>query len=229
MSSPLDSATYPPPPPPPPFPILTSDISGDLSPPPTSSSFSPSLLIIAAILAAVCLTSAAIHFLLRFPYRPSSSSASSTSSLPPLIRSTSQAYECAGSGSGPSTSSDCAVCLSRFRPGDELRLLPACRHAFHSPCIDTWLRSPAASCPLCRSPVHLPSPPPRPPIAEVEGSQRAWLKNYVDRLVSSDSSRRFSARWIRRIDGTGNLDASAVGTSGAHHASRWTTDPVAVP
>ncbi|XP_039144256.1 E3 ubiquitin-protein ligase RING1-like [Dioscorea cayenensis subsp. rotundata] len=48
--------------------------------------------------------------------------------------------------------SDCAVCLTEFRDGEDLRLLPKCSHAFHIPCIDTWLRS-RVSCPLCRAPI----------------------------------------------------------------------------
>ncbi|MED6149734.1 hypothetical protein PIB30_065395 [Stylosanthes scabra] len=46
--------------------------------------------------------------------------------------------------------SDCSVCLCEFQEDESLRLLPKCNHAFHLPCIDTWLKS-QASCPLCRS------------------------------------------------------------------------------
>ncbi|XP_015579224.2 E3 ubiquitin-protein ligase ATL4 [Ricinus communis] len=52
-----------------------------------------------------------------------------------------------------SSSGDCAVCLSKFEPQDQLRLLPLCCHAFHIHCIDTWLHS-NQTCPLCRSPIH---------------------------------------------------------------------------
>ncbi|XP_062201054.1 E3 ubiquitin-protein ligase Os03g0188200-like [Phragmites australis] len=58
----------------------------------------------------------------------------------------------------PKSSRDCAVCQSAFRDDDELRLLPACRHAFHSRCVDTWLRG-NPSCPLCRASIALPHPP----------------------------------------------------------------------
>ncbi|XP_059637314.1 RING-H2 finger protein ATL54-like [Cornus florida] len=47
---------------------------------------------------------------------------------------------------------DCSVCLSEFQEGDTLRLLPKCSHAFHIPCIDTWLRS-HTNCPSCRAAV----------------------------------------------------------------------------
>ncbi|XP_062027130.1 RING-H2 finger protein ATL52-like [Rosa rugosa] len=47
---------------------------------------------------------------------------------------------------------DCAVCLSEFEEDESLRLLPKCNHAFHLPCIDTWLKS-HSNCPLCRASV----------------------------------------------------------------------------
>ncbi|XP_022856274.1 E3 ubiquitin-protein ligase ATL4-like [Olea europaea var. sylvestris] len=53
---------------------------------------------------------------------------------------------------GNLTGGDCAVCLSKFEPHDQLRLLPLCCHAFHAVCIDTWLVT-NQTCPLCRSTV----------------------------------------------------------------------------
>ncbi|XP_048573816.1 RING-H2 finger protein ATL1-like [Triticum urartu] len=47
---------------------------------------------------------------------------------------------------------ECAVCLSEFAPGERLKMLPACSHAFHIDCIDTWLHH-NVSCPLCRTEV----------------------------------------------------------------------------
>ncbi|KAL0724250.1 hypothetical protein Bca4012_038849 [Brassica carinata] len=44
---------------------------------------------------------------------------------------------------------DCAICLTEFSAGDELRVLPQCGHGFHVSCIDTWLES-HSSCPSCR-------------------------------------------------------------------------------
>lgn len=48
-------------------------------------------------------------------------------------------------------SSECAICLSEFAAGDEVRVLPQCGHGFHVVCIDTWLGS-HSSCPSCRAP-----------------------------------------------------------------------------
>ncbi|CAJ1936114.1 unnamed protein product [Sphenostylis stenocarpa] len=47
---------------------------------------------------------------------------------------------------------ECSVCLSEFQEDESLRLLPKCNHAFHLPCIDTWLRS-HTNCPMCRAPI----------------------------------------------------------------------------
>ncbi|KAL5713753.1 RING-H2 finger protein atl80 [Ranunculus cassubicifolius] len=44
---------------------------------------------------------------------------------------------------------DCAICLTEFVGGDEIRILPQCGHGFHVTCIDTWLGS-HSSCPSCR-------------------------------------------------------------------------------
>ncbi|KAE8679843.1 E3 ubiquitin-protein ligase ATL4 [Hibiscus syriacus] len=56
------------------------------------------------------------------------------------------------SNNGSTASADCAVCLSKFEPQDQLRLLPLCCHAFHADCIDAWLTS-NQTCPLCRCPL----------------------------------------------------------------------------
>ncbi|CAA0812507.1 RING/U-box superfamily protein [Striga hermonthica] len=48
--------------------------------------------------------------------------------------------------------SDCPVCLSEFEEDETLRLLPKCSHAFHLPCIDSWLRA-HTNCPVCRAPI----------------------------------------------------------------------------
>ncbi|WCJ22248.1 RING/U-box superfamily protein [Euphorbia peplus] len=49
---------------------------------------------------------------------------------------------------------ECAVCLSEFEEGEMGRVLPACKHTFHSCCIDMWFYS-HSNCPLCRAPVKI--------------------------------------------------------------------------
>lgn len=59
-------------------------------------------------------------------------------------------------GDGLVECTDCSVCLSEFRDDDSVRLLPKCNHAFHLPCIDTWLHS-HSNCPLCRANIVSPA------------------------------------------------------------------------
>ncbi|KAL2536694.1 RING-H2 finger protein ATL51 [Forsythia ovata] len=53
-------------------------------------------------------------------------------------------------GDGLIEGTECSVCISEFQENESLRLLPKCSHAFHLPCIDTWLKF-HANCPLCRA------------------------------------------------------------------------------
>jgi E3 ubiquitin-protein ligase ATL4 len=103
----------------------------------------------------------------------------------------------------PKSSPDCAVCLSPFSPDADLRLLPACRHAFHAACVDAWLRT-TPSCPLCRAAVSLPHPPlpTAPPLAA--GSAQEALDS---RVSSSSNSRSFRVE----IGSVSNRRSSAAG------------------
>ncbi|KAL7166859.1 hypothetical protein ACSBR2_037515 [Camellia fascicularis] len=75
-------------------------------------------------------------------------------------------------GDGLIESTDCSVCLSEFEDDESVRLLPKCNHAFHVPCIDTWLKS-HSNCPLCRANIIFvsASPPILPPPVVVEPPQ----------------------------------------------------------
>ncbi|TVU31793.1 hypothetical protein EJB05_23494, partial [Eragrostis curvula] len=44
---------------------------------------------------------------------------------------------------------DCPVCLEPFADDDGVRVVPACGHLYHTPCIDRWLDD-HNSCPVCR-------------------------------------------------------------------------------
>ncbi|KAK6920413.1 Zinc finger, RING-type [Dillenia turbinata] len=46
----------------------------------------------------------------------------------------------------------CYICLSEYEEGDKIWVLP-CRHEFHMPCIDKWLKEIHGVCPLCRGDV----------------------------------------------------------------------------
>lgn len=53
--------------------------------------------------------------------------------------------------------SECCICLGVFGDGEKVKVLPNCRHCFHSECVDKWLSS-QPSCPLCRSSLRVDSP-----------------------------------------------------------------------
>uniref|UniRef100_A0A1D1YY53 NEP1-interacting protein 1 n=1 Tax=Anthurium amnicola TaxID=1678845 RepID=A0A1D1YY53_9ARAE len=46
----------------------------------------------------------------------------------------------------------CYICLAEYEEGDQIRVLP-CRHEYHMPCVDKWLKEIHGVCPLCRGDV----------------------------------------------------------------------------
>ncbi|MCJ1355734.1 MAG: hypothetical protein MMC33_005726 [Icmadophila ericetorum] len=53
----------------------------------------------------------------------------------------------------------CAICLDTLDDEDDVRGL-TCGHAFHASCIDPWLTSRRACCPLCKADYYTPKPRP---------------------------------------------------------------------
>lgn len=53
----------------------------------------------------------------------------------------------------------CAICLDILEDDDDVRGL-TCGHAFHAGCVDPWLTSRRACCPLCKTDYHVPKPRP---------------------------------------------------------------------
>jgi len=47
----------------------------------------------------------------------------------------------------------CSICIDDFEPGEMIRVLPRCRHGFHTDCILPWLTERQGCCPLCKTPV----------------------------------------------------------------------------
>ncbi|KAE8142922.1 hypothetical protein BDV38DRAFT_234255 [Aspergillus pseudotamarii] len=85
---------------------------------------------------------------------------------------------------------ECELCLEQLGPESAYRILP-CKHIFHLPCIDCWLYTEDASCPLCRRtfyeyrrPRTLCVLPPSPSSGDVwhrrrhasVGGVRSWVK-----------------------------------------------------
>lgn len=75
--------------------------------------------------------------------------------------------------------SECSICLGELEEGDLVRLLPACNHAFHIPCIDAWFIE-HASCPFCRSSIICECESMVPTASENAGQQRVSHENPSD-------------------------------------------------
>ncbi|KAM3420057.1 hypothetical protein BST61_g3365 [Cercospora zeina] len=61
----------------------------------------------------------------------------------------------------------CAICLDTLDDDDDVRGL-TCGHAFHGSCVDPWLTSRRACCPLCKADYYVPKPR-----SEADGSNAA--------------------------------------------------------
>ncbi|ONK71449.1 uncharacterized protein A4U43_C04F8680 [Asparagus officinalis] len=48
------------------------------------------------------------------------------------------------------TEETCSVCLGEYIEGEEMSVLPKCKHIFHKECIDRWLTTRSSLCPICR-------------------------------------------------------------------------------
>ncbi|KAG8653985.1 hypothetical protein MANES_05G088400v8 [Manihot esculenta] len=155
----------------------------------SSNKISPALLFIIIILAVIFFISGVLHLLVRFLIRHRSS-VSESDRYPEMAgsdaiqRQLQQLFHLHDSGldqafidalpvflykeiKGLKEPFDCAVCLSEFSEKDKLRLLPACSHAFHIDCIDTWLLS-NSTCPLCRGTLYTPGIPFENPVFDDE-------------------------------------------------------------
>ncbi|KAF4449414.1 hypothetical protein F53441_7276 [Fusarium austroafricanum] len=63
----------------------------------------------------------------------------------------------------------CAICIDTLEDDDDVRGL-TCGHAFHAVCVDPWLTSRRACCPLCKADYYVPKPRPAPDAANEAGA-----------------------------------------------------------
>lgn len=97
-------------------------------------------------------------------------------------------------------STDCAVCLNEFKEEENLRLMPNCEHAFHIPCIDTWLKS-QSNCPLCRATMD---PLPARPASNTNPNTASNNGPVSVAAMQVQSSRNDVVLVVREADGSGD-------------------------
>ena len=76
----------------------------------------------------------------------------------------------------------CAICLDTLEDDDDVRGL-TCGHAFHASCLDPWLTSRRACCPLCKADYYIPKPRP-------EGEAAAERDRHANRRAAGASGAR---------------------------------------
>lgn len=74
----------------------------------------------------------------------------------------------------------CAICIDTLEADDEVRGL-TCGHAYHASCVDPWLTSRRACCPLCKADYYIPKP-------------RTETDRQAAEAASADRQRRRAAR-----------------------------------
>ncbi|KAJ8447448.1 hypothetical protein Cgig2_019442 [Carnegiea gigantea] len=120
---------------------------------------------------------------------------------------------------------DCAVCLAEFEDEEELRILPKCNHAFHVPCIDTWLKS-HINCPLCRAPVVAPDhldqtvQSSSPPSAAAAGEVRISVGETEENMGNSGSANCVENKELRGINYENNINNKGCGSSSSSSLER---------
>lgn len=65
----------------------------------------------------------------------------------------------------------CAICIDTLEEDDDIRGL-TCGHAFHAGCLDPWLTSRRACCPLCKADYYVPKPRPEGEPVELDRNGR---------------------------------------------------------
>ncbi|KAI4249465.1 MAG: hypothetical protein LQ352_005629 [Teloschistes flavicans] len=79
----------------------------------------------------------------------------------------------------------CAICIDTLEDDDDVRGL-TCGHAFHASCLDPWLTSRRACCPLCKADYYIPKPRP-------EGEAAAEADRHAGRRPQGMSGARIDA------------------------------------
>jgi len=82
----------------------------------------------------------------------------------------------------PNPGDSCAICLDTIEDDDDIRGL-TCGHAFHASCVDPWLTSRRACCPLCKADYYTPKPRAQTEAQSADRQGRRTPSNPVDAIL----------------------------------------------
>jgi hypothetical protein len=127
----------------------------------------------------------------------------------------------------------CAICIDTLEDDDDVRGL-TCGHAFHAVCVDPWLTSRRACCPLCKADYYTPKPRPNPESEAAAANNttldprqngrlnlpypvpRAWFRNVTNRRNGGSAALRVAGR---------SQGEQASGGNGQQQATTETSQP----
>ncbi|EEP76612.1 predicted protein [Uncinocarpus reesii 1704] len=125
----------------------------------------------------------------------------------------------------------CAICLDVIEDDDYIRGL-ACGHAFHASCLDPWLTSRRACCPLCKADYYVPKPRPDGSDGNQEHGRRNNNPAEPEPALIGGRLRPFSTRMVlpgRFISIAPSADRQNSRTTGETRSSRRPTAPRDTP
>ena len=138
--------------------LLLNDSSP--SKPHTDNKERTSIIVLVAFIIMAALTLTILLFLYRYvcrhfnhsdPTPTMSSQSDELAALPKFIYDDSCSASCSSATkSSLEPETNCPICLVEFLRGEELRVLPRCKHIYHKECIDQWLVLRSLHCPICR-------------------------------------------------------------------------------
>ena len=113
----------------------------------------------------------------------------------------------------------CAICIDTLEDDDDIRGL-TCGHAFHAGCLDPWLTSRRACCPLCKADYYTPKPRPEGEAAEPERSGRSGRRRDNANMPQPPPSAWTGIRGHPRFGGIGGRFGMMQDTPGNTRRSR---------
>jgi hypothetical protein len=106
----------------------------------------------------------------------------------------------------------CAICLDILEDTDDVRGL-TCGHAFHASCVDPWLTSRRACCPLCKADYYVPKPRAEGENAEQTSSGRRTNTTGLRSPTSPQAAYRGNPFSRSRVVVISNVDRHAGNTN----------------